>query len=104
MLKGILTKAGYEVIGESENGTEVIKKYAEVKPDLVTLDIVMMGEGGLQAAKGIISKDSNAKVLMVSAMGQQALVVEAIQAGAKGFLVKPFEPEQLVEEVKRILE
>ena len=104
MIKGVLSKAGYEVVEEAESGEEVIKKYDELKPDLVTLDIVMVGEGGLQTAKEIIRRDPAAKLLMVSAMGQQALVVEAIQAGAKGFVVKPFEPEQLVEEVKRIVE
>ncbi len=104
MIKDVLSKAGYEVVEEAESGEEVIKKYDELKPDLVTLDIVMVGEGGLQTAKEIIRRDPAAKLLMVSAMGQQALVVEAIQAGAKGFVVKPFEPEQLVEEVKRIVE
>ena len=103
VIKGVLAKAGYEIAGEAESGEEVAEKYGELKPDLVTLDIVMMGNGGLQAAKGILSRDPSAKVLMVSSMGQQALVVDAIKAGAKGFVVKPFEPEQLLEEVKRII-
>ena len=103
MLRSVFTKAGYETAGEAESGEEVVRKFAEFRPDLVTMDIVMRGDGGLCAAKEIISRDPSAKILMVSAMGQQALVIEAIQAGAKGFIVKPFEPEQLVAEVKRIL-
>ena len=103
MLKGILTKAGYEIASEAGSGEEVLQQYRAVKPDLVTMDIVMLGEGGLRAVKEIMRFDSRAKILMVSAMGQQALVVEAIQAGAKGFVVKPFEADQLQAEVKRIL-
>ena len=103
MLKDILIKAGYEIIEEAESGEKVVQKYHELRPDLVTMDIVMLGEGGLRAVKEIIHFDSTAKILMVSAMGQQALVVQAIQAGAKGFLVKPFDPEQLVAEVKRVI-
>ena len=104
MLRSVFTKAGYETAGEAESGEEVVRKFAEFRPELVTMDIVMRGDGGLRAAKEIISRDPSAKILMVSAMGQQALVIEAIQAGAKGFIVKPFEPEQLIQEVKRILE
>lgn len=103
ILKDILIKAGYEIAEETENGEKVVQKYRELKPDLVTMDIVMLGEGGLRAVKEIVRSDPLAKILMVSAMGQQALVVEAIRAGAKGFLVKPFDPEQLTAEVKRVI-
>lgn len=102
-LRDILTKAGFEIAGEAETGEEALSKYAQLKPDLVTMDIVMLGEGGLKAVKAIISSDPKAKILMVSAMGQQALIVEAIQAGAKGFVIKPFKPDTVVEEVKRII-
>lgn len=102
-LRDILTKNGYEVAGEAETGEEALGKYDQLKPDLVTMDIVMLGEGGIKTVKEIIVKHPNAKVLMVSAMGQQALIVEAIQAGAKGFVIKPFKPETVLAEVQRIV-
>jgi len=102
-LREILTKAGYEISGEAETGEEAVEKYKQLKPDLVTMDMVMLGEGGITAVKNIIATDSNAKVLMVSAMGQQALIVESIQAGAKGFVIKPFKAEEVAAEVKRII-
>ncbi len=104
MLKDILVRAGYGITEEADSGEKVVQKYRELKPDLVTMDIVMLGEGGIRAVKEIMRFDAAAKILMVSAMGQQALVVEAIRAGAKGFLVKPFDPEQLVAEVRRVIE
>ena len=90
MLKDILTKNGYEVVGEAENGAKAVEKYKEVTPDLVTMDITMPEMDGISALKNIRSIDSNAKVVMCSAMGQQAMVIEAIQAGARDFIVKPF--------------
>lgn len=102
-LRDILTKAGYEISGEAETGEEGVEKYKQLKPDLVTMDMVMLGEGGIKAVKNIVAQDPKARVLMVSAMGQQALIVEAIQAGAKGFVIKPFKPEEVIAEVKRII-
>lgn len=102
-IRDILTKAGYEVVGEAETGEEGAEKYKQLKPDLVTMDIVMLGEGGIKNVKNIISNSPSAKILMVSAMGQQALIIDAIQAGAKGFVIKPFKPEQVLAEVKRIV-
>ena len=102
-LRGILNDAGYEVVAEAETGEEGVMKYEKIKPDLITMDIVMLGEGGISAVKAIVAQDPEAKALMVSAMGQQALIVEAIQAGAKGFVIKPFKPENVVKEVKRII-
>lgn len=104
MVKDILSKGGYEVVGESEDAAEAANKYNSLKPDLVTMDIVMKDKTGIDGVKEIIKIDPNAKILMVSAMGQQAMVIEAIQAGAKGFVIKPFKPEILLEEVKRIIE
>ena len=96
MIKDILTKNGYE------NGKEAVEKYAQLKPDLVTLDITMPEMDGLEALKGIMAEDPQAKVVMCSAMGQQAMVIEAVQNGAKDFIVKPFRAEKVIETVKRI--
>ena len=107
MLSDILKKEGFEVVGESDNGKDAVEKYKEVKPDLVTMDIVMpkMEEiDGIAAVREIIKIDPQAKIIMVSAMGQHALVVEAIQAGAKDFIVKPFQPSRVVEAIRRVLQ
>lgn len=90
MIKDILVKNGFEVVGEAQDGVEAVEKYAELKPDLVTLDITMPEKDGLTALKEILSSDSDAKVIMCSAMGQQSMVIDAIQAGAKDFIVKAF--------------
>ena len=106
MLADILKKEGFEIAGEAENGKEAIDKYGALKPDLVTMDIVMpkMEEiDGVAAVKEIMKADPNARIIMVSAMGQHAFVVEAIQAGAKDFIVKPFQPSRVVEALKRVL-
>jgi two-component system chemotaxis response regulator CheY len=106
MLSDILKKEGIEICGEAENGKEAIDKYSQLKPDLVTMDIVMpkIEEiDGIGAVKEIIKVDSQAKIIMVSAMGQHSLVVEAIQAGAKDFVTKPFQPSRVIEAVKRAL-
>ena len=103
-IKNILLKAGYEIAGEAENGDDAINKYQSLKPDLITMDIVMLGKDGIQTVKELIQIDSKAKVIMVSAMGQQALIVDAIQAGAKGFILKPFSEEAVLEEIKRVLQ
>jgi two-component system chemotaxis response regulator CheY len=103
MIGDILTSAGYEVIGEAETGLQAIERYRDLRPDLVTMDIVMPDMGGIDAVREIVKEDPNAKILMCSAMGQQALVVEAIQAGAKDFVVKPFQPSRVLEAVQRVL-
>jgi two-component system chemotaxis response regulator CheY len=103
MLSDILTQAGYEVIGEAETGVQAVAQYAALRPDLVTMDIVMPDMGGIDAVREIVAAHPEAKVLMCSAMGQQALVVEAIQAGAKDFVVKPFQPSRVLEAVQRVL-
>lgn len=103
MISDILSQAGFDVIGEAETGVQAVERFKELKPDLVTMDIVMPDMGGIDAVREIMKSDPNAKVLMCSAMGQQALVVEAIQAGAKDFVVKPFQPSRVLEAVQRVL-
>ena len=103
MLKNILVKAGFEVCGEAENGAEALDKYKELHPDLVTLDITMPKRDGLEALKDIRAHDAKAKVIMCSAMGQQAMVIEAIQKGAKDFIVKPFQVDRVLESVNRVI-
>ncbi len=103
MISDILSQAGFEVVGEAESGLQAVEKYRALKPDLVTMDIVMPDMGGIEAVREICKDDPEAKILMCSAMGQQALVVEAIQAGAKDFVVKPFQPSRVLEAVQRVL-
>ncbi|MBO6112534.1 MAG: response regulator [Lachnospiraceae bacterium] len=103
MIKDILSKNGYNVAGEAENGAKAVEKYAEVKPDLVLMDITMPEMDGIQALKKIKESDPAALVIMCSAMGQQAMVIEAIQAGAKDFIVKPFQAERVLEAVKKVV-
>ena len=103
MVRDILTQAGFEVIGEAETGVQAVEKYQQLRPDLVTMDIVMPDMGGIDAVRQICKTDPNARILMCSAMSQQALVVEAIQAGAKDFVVKPFQPSRVLEAVQRVL-
>jgi two-component system chemotaxis response regulator CheY len=103
MLGDILSQAGFDIVGEAETGAQAVLKYDELKPDLVTMDIVMPDMGGIDAVRAITQKDPSARVLMCSAMGQQALVVEAIQAGARDFVVKPFQPSRVLEAVQRVL-
>ena len=103
MIKDILTKNGYNIAGEAENGAKAVEKYEETKPDLVLMDITMPEMDGIQALKKIKEKDPNACVIMCSAMGQQAMVIEAIQSGAKDFIVKPFQAERVLEAVKKVI-
>jgi two-component system chemotaxis response regulator CheY len=103
MLKDILTKNGFEVVGEAENGLVGVEKFKELKPDLVTMDITMPEMDGITAVKNIKGIDGNAKVVMCSAMGQQAMVIDAIQAGAKDFIVKPFQADRVVEAIQKAL-
>ncbi len=103
MIKDILTKNGYEVVGEAENGLRAVEKYKELLPDLVIMDITMPEVDGIQAVREIKKIDSNARIIMCSAMGQQAMVIESIQAGARDFIVKPFQAERVVEAVKKVI-
>ena len=103
MIKDILEKNGYEVVGEAENGNVAVEKYKELSPDLVTMDITMPEKDGISALKEIKEVDPDAKVIMCSAMGQQAMVIDAIQAGAKDFIVKPFHADRVIEAVSKAL-
>ncbi|SDF39198.1 response regulator [Sporolituus thermophilus] len=101
MIKDILTKNGYQVVGEAENGLKAIEKYQELRPDLTTMDITMPEMDGITAVKEIKKIDPAAKIIMCSAMGQQAMVIEAIQSGARDFIVKPFQPDRVLEAVRK---
>ena len=103
MIKDILTKNGYNVVGEAENGAKAIEKYNETKPDLVLMDITMPEMDGIQSLKKIKESDPKAMVIMCSAMGQQAMVIESIQSGAKDFIVKPFQADRVLEAVKKVV-
>ncbi|WP_099187214.1 response regulator [Tepidibacter mesophilus] len=103
MIKDILVKNGYEVVGEAENGLKAVEKYKELKPNLVIMDITMPEMDGIQAVKEIKKVDPSASVIMCSAMGQQGMVIEAIQSGAKDFIVKPFQADRVLEAVKKVL-
>lgn len=102
-LKNILVANGYEVAGEAVNGQEAVEKYTSIHPDLVLMDITMPVMDGITATKTIKAKDPAANVVMCTAMGQKNMVIEAIQAGAKDFIVKPFQPERVLESIKKLL-
>ena len=104
MIKDILVKNGYNIAGEAENGVKAVEKYQETKPDLVLMGITMPEMDGIQALKRIKAIDANASVVMCSAMGQQAMVIESIQSGARDFIVKPFQPDRVIEAVKKAVE
>jgi two-component system chemotaxis response regulator CheY len=103
MIKNIVTKNGYEVVGEAENGQVALELYQQYKPDLVTMDITMPEMSGIEGVKAIRSMDPNANIIMCSAMGQQAMVMEAFQAGAKDFIVKPFQQDRILQAIERVL-
>ena len=103
MIKDILTKNGYNIAGEAENGLKAVEKYNETKPDLVLMDITMPEMDGIEALKKIKASDANASVIMCSAMGQQAMVIESIQSGAKDFIVKPFQADRVIEAVQKVV-
>jgi two-component system chemotaxis response regulator CheY len=103
MIKGILSKNGYEIVGEAQNGAEAVEKYRALTPDLVTMDMVMPEMDGISAVKEIVANHPDARIIMCTSMGQQALVVEAIQAGAKSFITKPFQPPKILETIQKVL-
>lgn len=103
MLKDILTKNGLEVVGEAVNGADAVEKYRELQPDVVTMDITMPEMDGITSVKQIRAQYSQANIIMCSAMGQQPMVLEAIQAGAKDFVVKPFQADRVIGSINKVL-
>jgi two-component system, chemotaxis family, chemotaxis protein CheY len=103
MIRDIFVGGGFEVAGEAANGLEAVEKFREVRPDLTTMDIVMPFKSGIEATREIVKIDPHAVVVMCSALGQEALVMEAIEAGASDFIVKPFKAEDVISVVKKVL-
>jgi two-component system chemotaxis response regulator CheY len=103
MIREIIEEEGYEVVGEATNGIEAVAQFEALSPDLVTMDIVMPKCSGIDAVKGILKDNPNARVVMCSALGQETLVMEALQAGAADFIVKPFKPENVIATLKKVL-
>ena len=101
MIKDILEKNGFEVIGEASNGIKAVEIYKKERPDVVTMDITMPDMDGIEAVKEIKAFDPNAKVIMCSAMGQQTMVMDAIRAGARDFIVKPFQQDRVLEAIRK---
>lgn len=101
-IRTILERNGFEVVGEAENGAIGVRKYQELRPDIVTMDITMPEMTGLEALKHIRSFDPDAKVVMITAMGQEHLVKEAILSGAKSFIVKPFKEDHVIQTLKEL--
>ena len=99
----ILQGGGYTVVGEAENGADAVRMYKELKPDVVTMDLVMPDMSGIDAVRAIVSEDKRARVVMCSAVGQEAIVSRAIEAGASTYVVKPFGPAELISAVRRAL-
>lgn len=104
MLRDILVKNGYEVVGEASDGLQAVERYRDLMPDVVTMDITMPELDGIGALKQIRQINPNAKVIMCSAMGQQSMVIDAIQAGARDFIVKPFQAERVVEALRKAVQ
>jgi len=104
MIREIIEPEGYEVVGEATNGMEAVELYLKLQPDLVTMDIVMPKRSGIEAVRGILAEDPLAQVVMCSALGQETLVMEALHAGAKNFIVKPFKPDAVLSTLDRLLE
>ncbi len=104
MIREIIEPEGHEVVGEATNGIEAVELYQELMPDLVTMDIVMPKRSGIDAVKIILAENPTACVVMCSALGQETLVMEALQAGARDFIVKPFKPDSVISTLKKMLE
>ncbi len=103
ILKGIILKEPFILAGEAENGKQAVEQFQALQPDLVTMDIVMPEMDGIDAVKSIRANHPEARIIMVSAMGQQSMVIEAIQAGARDFIIKPFQPPRVHEALKRVM-
>ncbi len=104
MIREIVESEGFEVCGEASDGIEAIDEFRRLQPDVVTMDIVMPRKSGIDAVRGIMELDPSACVVMCSALGQETLVSEALEAGARDFIVKPFKPDSVIETLKKVLE
>ena len=104
MIREIIEPEGFEVVGEASDGVEVVQSYRDLEPDLVMMDIVMPRCSGIDAVKEIVAESPAARIVMCSALGQESLVMEALQAGARDFIVKPFKPDSVIETIKKVLE
>ncbi|WP_297491490.1 response regulator [Thermococcus sp.] len=103
ILRKLLSEAGYDVVGEASNGREAVEKYLSLRPDVVIMDIIMPDMDGIKALKEILEIDPKAKVIMVTSVDHEKRVIECIEAGAKGYIVKPFESSQVINEIERVL-
>jgi len=103
MLRNIFSESGFDIVGEAQNGNEAIEMYRQLRPDLVTMDIVMPEKNGIEALKEIMSADSSARIIICSALGQESLIMEALEAGARDFIVKPFKPPKVIEVAQKVL-
>jgi len=103
MLRNIFVESGFEIAGEASNGLEAVEQYRALSPDLTTMDIVMPERNGIEALKEIVRIDPEARVVICSALGQESLIIEAIEAGAKDFIIKPFKPARVIEVAQRVL-
>jgi two-component system chemotaxis response regulator CheY len=104
MIREIIEPEGYEVVGEATDGVEAVELFQELRPDVVTMDIVMPKRSGIDAVKGILAEAPDACIVMCSALGQETLVMEALQAGARDFIVKPFKPDNVIATLKKVVE
>jgi two-component system chemotaxis response regulator CheY len=104
MIREIIEQEGHEVVGEATNGVEAVELFKELAPDLVTMDIVMPKRSGIDAVKRILAENPSACIVMCSALGQESLVMEALQAGARDFIVKPFKPDSVIATLKKVIE
>lgn len=103
IIKNTLTGAGFDVVGEAENGRDAIAKYQDLHPDMATMDLIMPEVDGMQATKEILSKDPKARILVVTSLGQKLLEEDAMKTGAKGMIAKPFQPQELIKAVNEVL-
>ncbi|HET7753058.1 MAG TPA: response regulator [Anaeromyxobacteraceae bacterium] len=103
MIREILAGAGFDVVGEASNGVEAVERWRELRPDVTTMDIVMPFRSGIEATREIVGAEPGAVIVMCSALGQESLVMEAIEAGASDFIVKPFKPEEVLGVVRKVL-
>lgn len=104
LIREIIEPEGFEVVGEAADGRAVVEEFSRLQPDVITMDIVMPKRSGIDATKEILALDPGARIVMVSALGQEALVMEALQAGASDYVVKPFKPDAVIATLRKLVE